>query len=71
MTDAPIGKGRGLTATELALAAAELAPALCGAEVLDASPIVDCDDLLLVLQREDHYRLYWYVVITKLLCAAC
>ncbi len=53
MTDAPIGKGRGLTATELALAAAELAPALCGAEVLDASPIVDCDDLLLVLQRED------------------
>ncbi len=43
--------GRGLSASELALAAAELATLLVGAELLDVAPLQQGDDLLLVWQQ--------------------
>ncbi len=52
MQDAAQKPGGGLTAAELALAAAELACAIVGARVLDIAPLVDHDDLLLVLQAD-------------------
>lgn len=53
MAEQPQGRGRGLSAAELALACAELALFLRGAEVLDAVPLAASDDLVLVVDRDE------------------
>lgn len=52
MAEQPPLRGRGLSAAELALACAELATFLRGAEILDAVPLAASDDLVLVVQRD-------------------
>lgn len=59
---APSGRGRGLSASELALASAELAKLLLGAAVKDVSPIQGGDDLLLVLLKDDR-RIHLHVAL--------
>ncbi len=70
MRSADSTKGRGLSAAELALAAAELAPLLRTAVVLDAALVADSDDLLLVLSRDDR-KLFLHVALGQERARVC
>ena len=70
MRSADSPKGRGLSAAELALAAAELAPLLRTAVVLDAALVADSDDVLLVLSRNDR-KLFLHVALGQERARVC